>query len=161
MVSSPANSRGKYTLFNSVLESDSNFTSNFFINRHILSEILKFKYKIHVVYDPCSYPGIQCKFYFNSKNKVQTGVCNCKKRCDKSNRDKSKPNDSCSEISFMIFRTGSVLIVGHCSEDTLNIIYNYVKNILLAECKNIYIDGHEVKKTKAKKVWKKYIYVDC
>lgn len=140
---------------------NSNFTSNFFIDRHALSDILKFKYKIHVVYDPCSYPGIQCKFYFNSKNKIHNGICNCKKRCDKSSRDKSKPSDSCSEISFMIFRTGSVLIVGHCSEDTLIIIYNYVKNILLTECKNIYIEGHEVKKTKTKKVWKKIIYVDC
>ena len=140
---------------------NSNFTSNFFINRHVLADILKFKYKIHVVYDPCSYPGIQCKFYFNSNDKIHNGVCSCTIRCDKSIRDKSNPKTTCSEISFMIFRTGSVLIVGHCSEDTLKIIYNYIKNILLTECSNIYIKCDEKKKTKAKKIWKKNIYVDC
>jgi hypothetical protein len=140
---------------------NSNFTSNFFINRHALADILKFKYKIHVVYDPCSYPGIQCKFYFNSKNKIHDGTCKCSKRCDKSNRYKINSDSSCSEISFMIFRTGSVLIVGHCSEETLHIIYKCVKNILLTEAEEIYIKGDELKKTKTKKVWKKHIYVDC
>jgi hypothetical protein len=140
---------------------NSNFTSNFFINRHALADILKFKYKIHVVYDPCSYPGIQCKFYFNTKNKIHNGTCNCSQRCDKSKYDKSNKGGSCSEISFMIFRTGSVLIVGHCSEETLRIIYDYIKNILLVEATKIYIKGDDKKKPKTKKVWKKYIYVDC
>ena len=140
---------------------NSNFTSNFFIDRHALSDILKFKYNIHVVYDPCSYPGIQCKFYFNSKNKEHIGICNCTKRCDKSTRDKLNPKAQCSEISFMIFRTGSVLIVGHCSEKTLKIIYNYVKHILITEFLNIYIEGDAIKKNKSKRVWKKNFYVDC
>ena len=30
----------------------------------------------------------------------------------------------------MIFRTGSVLIVGKCNEDILNNTYNYIVNIL-------------------------------
>ena len=37
----------------------------------------------------------------------------------------------------MIFRTGSVLIVGHCSEDVLEIIYNYLKQIFKTEYKTI------------------------
>ena len=48
----------------------------------------------------------------------------------------------------MIFRTGSVLIVGHCSEETLRIIYDYIKNILLVEATNIYIKGDDKKKPK-------------
>ena len=35
------------------------------------------------------------------------------------------------KISFMIFRTGSVLIVGNCDENILNIIYNYLKDCYL------------------------------
>ena len=37
----------------------------------------------------------------------------------------------------MIFRTGSVLIVGRCDEDVLIIIYDYLKIILNNEYKNI------------------------
>jgi hypothetical protein len=33
----------------------------------------------------------------------------------------------------MIFRTGSVLIVGKCSEEDIYTIYEYVKNILVSE----------------------------
>jgi len=37
----------------------------------------------------------------------------------------------------MIFRTGSILIVGKCSEDVLRIVYEYVKTILISEYKEI------------------------
>ena len=33
----------------------------------------------------------------------------------------------------MIFRTGSVLIVGHCDEEILHIIYDFLKIILADE----------------------------
>jgi hypothetical protein len=37
----------------------------------------------------------------------------------------------------MIFRTGSVLIVGRCDENILLIIYEYLKVIFINEFKNI------------------------
>jgi hypothetical protein len=37
----------------------------------------------------------------------------------------------------MIFRTGSVLIVGKCDENVLFIIYEFLKVILINEYKNI------------------------
>ena len=39
----------------------------------------------------------------------------------------------------MIFRTGSVLIVGKCDEAVLNVIYTYLNNIFKKEFKNIAI----------------------
>jgi len=107
---------------------NSNFTCNHFINRQKLAEILKYNYKIHVVFDPCSYPGIQCKFYYNTKNLIHDGVCKCKDRCNK--KGKGTGENECLEISFMIFRTGSILIVGNCEEPVLNIIYNFLKIML-------------------------------
>ena len=56
---------------------NSNFSCNYFIDRDKLAEILKYNYHIHVVYDPCSYPGIQCKFYYNEDNKKNNGICSC------------------------------------------------------------------------------------
>ena len=114
---------------------NSNFTCNHFIKRQVLADILKYEYKIHVVCDPCSYPGIQCKFYYNKNNPENNGVCQCKKRCNK--KGKGNGDNDCLEISFMIFRTGSILIVGHCNEFILNIIYNFLRNMLEKEYSKI------------------------
>jgi hypothetical protein len=40
-------------------------------------------------------------------------------------------------VSFMIFRTGSVLIVGMCEENVLNVIYDFLTKLLKAEFKYI------------------------
>jgi TATA-box binding protein (TBP) (component of TFIID and TFIIIB) len=137
---------------------NSNFTCNYYIDRDILAHRLKYNYNIHVVYDPCSYPGIQCKFYYNEDNKLQDGVCHCEKKCDK--KGKGKGDNQCLEISFMIFRTGSVLIVGHCDETILYKIYDFLKVILNKEYQHVMIDSPNKKvKPKVKKIWKKWILI--
>ena len=60
----------------------------------------------------------------------------------------------------MIFRTGSVLIVGHCDETMLMNIYEYIKKILENEYSHIN-EGtiqHTEKKNVVKKV-RKYTFV--
>jgi len=96
---------------------NSNFNCGYFINRDKLYNILKYKYRINSNYDACSYPGIQCKFYYIPGQDVQTG-------------QQPMENKSCYEISFMIFRTGSVLIVGRCDENVLFCIYDFLKKLL-------------------------------
>jgi TATA-box binding protein (TBP) (component of TFIID and TFIIIB) len=108
---------------------NSNFNCGFFINRETLYETLKFKYNIQAIYDPCSYPGIQCKFYYNPDIGLQNG-------CQISEENKHLYTNV-KEVSFMIFRTGSVLIVGKCDENVLFIIYEFLKIILINEYKNI------------------------
>ena len=108
---------------------NSNFNCGFFINRESLYDILKFKYNIQSIYDPCSYPGIQCKFYYNPDLEKQIGS-------QISEEDKKKFKNM-KQVSFMIFRTGSVLIVGRCDEHVLMIIYEFLKIILNNEYKNI------------------------
>ena len=138
---------------------NSNFNCGFFINRETLYEILKLKYNIQSIYDPCSYPGIQCKFYYNPDVDLQNG-------CQISEENKHLYNDV-KDISFMIFRTGSVLIVGRCNEDVVLIIYEFLKIILNNEYKNICqknIKSNEenllVNKTKIKKLRRKNIIVE-
>jgi hypothetical protein len=128
---------------------NSNFNCGFYINREALFDILRSKYDIECIYDPCSYPGIQCKFYYNVDNKIQTGV-----------KDTS---ENLIDVSFMIFRTGSILIVGKCCEDVLYSIYMFLKNILTAEFLNIgiqLIPSENIQKSKYKKVRKKVITIE-
>lgn len=112
---------------------NSNFNCGFFVNREALSDILKYKYNIQSIYDPCSYPGIQCKFYYNpnsNNNFSSNSQCNIVAE--------TNVNESIyKKISFMIFRTGSVLIVGKCDESVLLEVYEYLKTILHNEYKQI------------------------
>jgi TATA-box binding protein (TBP) (component of TFIID and TFIIIB) len=112
---------------------NSNFNCGFYINREILYSILRNKYNINAIYDPCSYPGIRCIYY-----------------CD----------NNTTKISYMIFRTGSILIVGKCNEDTLNVVYEYIKNILSCEYENIFNEGSKIKELHNKKMKKKFIYIE-
>ena len=130
---------------------NSNFSCNFYINRNNLYNLLKYKYNINSIYDPCSYPGIQAKFYF--KNKITDGICHCKQA--------SKRKKCCSNVSCMFFRTGSVLIVGNSNERNIYEIYNYIKNILTTECLEIstLFVPNKQKKEKKKKIRKLYVFV--
>lgn len=122
---------------------NSNFKCNFFINREALYQKLKYTYQIHTALDPCSYPGVQCKFYYNKNKEKQNGICECKgESCVNIKKQKRKPHN-CIEVSFMIFRTGSVLIVGGCDVDILNEIYNYLSKLLISEYQNIYSPAKE------------------
>jgi len=108
---------------------NSNFNCGFYINREEFNEILKYKYNIQSIYDPCSYPGIQCKFYYNTDIITQNG-------CQISEKNKELYKNI-KKISFMVFRTGSILIVGKCDESVLLCIYEYLKGILNVEHANI------------------------
>ena len=118
---------------------NSNFNCNYYLSRERLVEILKKKYRIKCGMDSCSYPGIQCKY------KLPNGI----------------------EVSFMIFRTGSVLIVGKCNDTELYEIYDFLKNMFNQEYHKIKeneseLEKEEKLKQKKNKIRNKksiYIYV--
>lgn len=116
---------------------NSNFNCQFYINREAMFSILRSKYRVQCWYDPCCYPGIRCKY-----NDDETNLKN---------------------VSFMIFRTGSVLIVGKCNEEGIYTIYDFVKNILKTEYTNIRQPLSEIEASvvplKKKTIRKKKIYV--
>ena len=138
---------------------NSDFNCGFFINREALYDILRNKYNIQSIYDPCSYPGIQCKFYYNPDIGIQNG-------CQISEENEHLYNNIV-KVSFMIFRTGSVLIVGKCDENILMIIYNYLRDLLSNEykfiCQNNKLlenDTYYASKDKKKKIRRKNILIE-
>ena len=118
---------------------NSNFNCNYYLNREILVNILKTKYNIKCGLDSCNYPGIQCKYILS---------------------------DTKREVSFMIFRTGSVLIVGKCEDNHLYEIYNFLKKVFYDEYLNIVenesdlekIDKQKLQNSKYKNKKSFYIY---
>jgi hypothetical protein len=146
----------EYYEHNDTVLINSNFNCGFFINREILFDIIKNKYNIQAIYDPCcSYPGIQCKFYYNNDIDIQTGM-----QITSENKEKYT---NITQVSFMIFRTGSVLIVGMCNENILREIYQFVKHLLKEEfkyiCQKIITPSDLVNKNKKKKIRRKLIHI--
>lgn len=109
---------------------NSNFSCNYYINREKLFNILKTKYEIGGNYDPCSYPGILCKYKIGNK-----------------------------KVSFMIFRTGSVLIVGKCNDDDVNCIYQYLIKLFKDEYNEICELNSIILPKKIKKKVKKTMFL--
>ena len=143
---------------------NSNFNCGYFINREKLHAILKSpKYGIEASYDPCSYPGVKCKFYFNNELglenlDLQTGHIMQEDRAMK--MSELIENKKYTEVSFMIFRTGSCLIVGNCSEQILTYIYGFIRRIFETEYTTIAIQNEDpVVKNKNVKLRKKTITV--
>jgi len=140
---------------------NSNFNCGFYVNREKTYSILKKKYGIETSYDPCSYPGVKCKFYFNNEkgfHEKQTGKImeeDCSMKVSELGEMKKY-----TEVSFMIFRTGSCLIVGNCSEQILMYIFEFVKNILKNEYTEICVTSEQtITKQKTPKLRKKTVTV--
>jgi TATA-box binding protein (TBP) (component of TFIID and TFIIIB) len=137
---------------------NSNFNCGFFLNRDVLHNVLRSqKYGIETSYDPCSYPGVKCKFYYNNllspEDPLQKGQILVSDRGMK--MSEIGENKKYTEVSFMIFRTGSCLIVGNCSELVIQTVYQFIKNILREEYSAIYVPVNDqptkIKKTKIRK----------
>uniref|UniRef100_A0A6C0I009 Uncharacterized protein n=1 Tax=viral metagenome TaxID=1070528 RepID=A0A6C0I009_9ZZZZ len=137
---------------------NSNFNCGYFINREKLYAILRSNtYAIETAFDPCSYPGVKCKFYFNHDYGFDTEL----QRGQIQTSDKGMKmseiviNQKYTEISFMIFRTGSCLIVGNCDEDVLVFVYDFIKKMLYDQYENICVlnevGNEKIKKTKIRK----------
>jgi len=142
---------------------NSNFNCGFFINREKLYSILRSdKYGIETAYDPCSYPGVKCKFYFNQDIGFDPTLQNGKIiECERGMKmSELSDNKKYTEVSFMIFRTGSCLIVGNCSEKVLVFIYDFIKQLLRNEYYTIHVVNDEpVMKNKKTKLRKRTINI--
>ncbi len=122
---------------------NSNFTCGYLVDREKLYKILKNKYNIDSIYDPCSYPGIQCKFYYNKHLKCciteQTGTSQNFGTVERPTKQSPSSKkvvlvpEHIVDVSFMIFRTGSILIVGKCEDEVLLMIYDFICKMMRDE----------------------------
>ena len=141
---------------------NSNFKCGFCINREKLFTILGKKYGIEVSYDACNYPGIKCKYYYNNElpedDPDQNGTIHPIDRALK--LSELELNRKYTEMSFMIFRTGSCMIVGNCSDAILMHIFEFIKRMLEAEYTSVAVNNEApVIKSKQAKLRKKLISV--
>ena len=67
-----------------------------------------------------------------------------------------------SIVNFMIFSSGNILVVGKMTDELLDIVFKYIKNILHNEFAHIFIKlcNTELEKKKNNKILKKIITIN-
>ena len=114
--------------FNIVLI-NSDYHIGYEIKRDELHKILINKYKLCSSYEPCIYPGVNSKFFWNKDNKNGTylGKCECSKSCN--GKGVGVGNGKCKKITISTFQSGSVIITGARNMDQINDSYRFINNI--------------------------------
>jgi TATA-box binding protein (TBP) (component of TFIID and TFIIIB) len=137
---------------------NSNFNCGFCINKDRLYAILRGdKYGIEITNDPCHYPGLKCKYYYKTNLPMdhpdQNGQLYKEDRGQK--LSELETSQRYVKASFMIFRTGSCLILGNCSEEVIQHIFVFLRRLLQEEYEHIVAPNEQpmnkVKKTKPRK----------
>jgi hypothetical protein len=108
---------------------NSDYYIGFEIHRSDLHELFIEKYKIFSSYEPCIYPGVNSKFYYNSSHNDPDypGKCICSKACN--GKGKGDGNGNCKKITVAAFQSGSVIITGAQSIEQIHTAYNFVNKV--------------------------------
>jgi TATA-box binding protein (TBP) (component of TFIID and TFIIIB) len=106
---------------------NSDYTTGFKIKRDVLHDLLVNTYDIYSTYEPCIYPGVNTKYYWNVNN-ICDGVCNCDEGCD--GKGNGQGNGQCKKVTISIFQSGAIIITGATSIEQLNSAYNFINRVL-------------------------------
>ena len=111
---------------------NSDYSTHFKIKRDVLHSLLVKQYGIFSSYEPCIYPGVNSKYYWNNdyKNKkiYKEGICHCTKSC--SGKGKGCGNGNCKKITVSIFQSGNIIITGARSVEQINDAYEFINKVL-------------------------------
>ena len=108
---------------------NSDYFIGFEIKRDELHKILVNKYKIYSSYEPCIYPGVNSKYYWNTeyKNMPFMGKCYCNNFCN--GKGNGTDDGNCKKITISIFQSGSVIITGGRSMEQIIDAYNFINKV--------------------------------
>ena len=109
---------------------NSDYYLGFEIKRDILHDLLVNEYNIFSSYEPCIYPGVNSKYYFNNLylNNEFKGKCYCDVYCN--GKGDGNGEGKCKKITISLFQSGSIIITGARSMSQINIAYKFINNIL-------------------------------
>ena len=117
---------------------NSDYKSNFEIKRSELHQLLVNKYNIFSSFEPCIYPGVMSKFFWNVdyKNKPDKllGKCYCSNLC--SGKGNGSGNGNCKKITISVFQSGSVIIGAQTFEQIID-GYNFIKGVFVKHNKEL------------------------
>ena len=131
---------------------NSDFRSGFMIERNVLNRLLLDDYGILSSFDPCKYPAVNSKYYWNryyhetktthssepsqsldntrgTVEEYKEGCCYCTKKDKCSGKGRGNGPGDCKRITMAVFRSGSVIITGAKSEEQLSVCYRFINQL--------------------------------
>ena len=75
-------------------------------------------------YEPCNYPGVNIKYYFNPL-KRNFGICDCDKPCNGKGL-----NDTCKKITIAVFKSGKIIITGGRNKNHIQTAYEFITEFI-------------------------------
>ena len=84
-------------------------------------------------YEPCTYPGVNIKYYYNELDH-NDGICRCAGICN------GKGHNCCKSITIAVFNSGKIIITGGQSYEHLNVAYNFITKIINENKKDLFIE---------------------
>ncbi len=113
-----------------LINSDFDIKSN--VNREALHRLV-IKNDYLSSYEPCNYPGVNIKYYYNPLIN-NNGICNCECPCN----GKGKNND-CKKITIVVFKSGKIIITGGRSKKHIQIAYEFITDFIDKNKDNILV----------------------
>ena len=115
---------------------NTDYKINKFINQDALHKILINKYNLFSMLEKTIYQGINTKYFYNTDNKNNNGICQCKHICK--GQGVGEGDGQCKRITMSIFRTGTIIITGarniiqiQKAYDFLNDVFDKYSNVVL------------------------------
>ena len=105
---------------------NSDFDIKYSVNREILHREIINK-GLYSSYEPCMYPGVNIKYYFNNNND-KCGICKCTEKCN--GKGRGCGNGQCKRVTIAVFASGKIIITGGRSIEQLVDSYNFIKGVL-------------------------------
>ena len=77
-------------------------------------------------YEPCIYPGVNIKYYFNHNQ--DDGICKCSVMC--TGKGDGCSNGGCKKITVAVFKSGKIIITGARSRQHLELSYHFITKFM-------------------------------
>ena len=110
---------------------NSDYYIGYEIKRSELHQLLINKYQIFSSYEPCIYPGVNSKYYWNQdytdSSKYKRGVCYCTNPCN--GKGEGSGNGNCKKVTIAIFQSGKLIITGAKTYVQINDAYDFINNV--------------------------------
>ena len=77
-------------------------------------------------FEPCIYPGVNIKYFYNTKNEDSKGVCNCERKCN----GKGDGVETCRRVTIAAFNSGKIIITGAMNRNQLVECYRFINEVI-------------------------------
>lgn len=81
-------------------------------------------------YEPCIYPGVNIKYYYNTdtENTPNAGICKCSNSCN--GKGCGQGDGLCKRITIVVFMSGEIMITGARCREHITICYDFITKML-------------------------------